>query len=240
MNDRQRAAAGRSRGGTSSGRPASASAALALMRLLDERGSSPQTRTERDAPPKPPHFAPEGQERHLPVHGGGALAGRPLRRQAQAHAVRRPAIPEEFVKGERFAFIKGMPSCWARRTRSRSAASRGARALEPAAAPRGDRRTTSPSCSSMHTTQFNHAPAQIFMNTGHQIVGRPSMGSWLTYGLGSEKQGPARLRRPALRREPARRRQVVLGQRLSAHRSTRAWSSARRAIRCCSSRTPRA
>jgi hypothetical protein len=39
---------------------------------------------------------------------------------------------------------------------------------------------------SLHTTQFNHAPAQIFMNTGHQIVGRPSMGSWLTYGLGSE------------------------------------------------------
>jgi hypothetical protein len=39
---------------------------------------------------------------------------------------------------------------------------------------------------SMHTTQFNHAPAQIFMNTGHQIVGRPSMGAWLTYGLGSE------------------------------------------------------
>ena len=38
----------------------------------------------------------------------------------------------------------------------------------------------------MHTTQFNHAPAQIFMNTGFQIIGRPSMGSWMTYGLGSE------------------------------------------------------
>ena len=41
---------------------------------------------------------------------------------------------------------------------------------------------------SVKTTQFNHAPAQIFMNTGHQIVGRPSMGSWLTYGLGSENR----------------------------------------------------
>jgi hypothetical protein len=39
---------------------------------------------------------------------------------------------------------------------------------------------------SMHTTQFNHAPGQVFMNTGHQIIGRPSMGSWLTYGIGSE------------------------------------------------------
>ena len=39
---------------------------------------------------------------------------------------------------------------------------------------------------SLKTPQFNHAPAQIMMNTGHQIPGRPSMGSWLTYGLGSE------------------------------------------------------
>jgi hypothetical protein len=41
---------------------------------------------------------------------------------------------------------------------------------------------------SMFTTQFNHAPAQIFMNTGHQIVGRPSMGAWMSYGLGSENK----------------------------------------------------
>jgi hypothetical protein len=39
---------------------------------------------------------------------------------------------------------------------------------------------------SMNTAQFNHAPAQIFMNTGFQLFGRPSVGSWLTYGLGSE------------------------------------------------------
>ena len=39
---------------------------------------------------------------------------------------------------------------------------------------------------SMHTDQFNHAPAQLFMNTGFQLPGRPSMGSWVTYGLGSE------------------------------------------------------
>lgn len=39
---------------------------------------------------------------------------------------------------------------------------------------------------SMHTDQFNHAPAQIFFNTGFPLPGRPSMGSWVTYGLGSE------------------------------------------------------
>jgi hypothetical protein len=39
---------------------------------------------------------------------------------------------------------------------------------------------------SMHTDAFNHAPAQILMNTGSTQFGRPSFGAWLTYGLGSE------------------------------------------------------
>ncbi len=39
---------------------------------------------------------------------------------------------------------------------------------------------------SMQTDAVNHAPAQIFMNTGSQQFGRPSLGSWTLYGLGSE------------------------------------------------------
>jgi hypothetical protein len=39
---------------------------------------------------------------------------------------------------------------------------------------------------SMHTDQFNHAPAQIFLNTGAAQPGRPSLGSWVVYGLGAE------------------------------------------------------
>jgi hypothetical protein len=41
---------------------------------------------------------------------------------------------------------------------------------------------------SMTTDAFNHAPAQILMNTGSQQFGRPSFGSWATYGLGSESR----------------------------------------------------
>ncbi|NND07091.1 MAG: DUF1501 domain-containing protein [Saprospiraceae bacterium] len=37
----------------------------------------------------------------------------------------------------------------------------------------------------MHTDEFNHAPAQFFMHSGSPRTGRPSMGSWVTYGLGS-------------------------------------------------------
>ena len=38
----------------------------------------------------------------------------------------------------------------------------------------------------MQTEQINHDPAHTFMNTGSIIAGRPSMGSWINYGLGSE------------------------------------------------------
>jgi hypothetical protein len=41
---------------------------------------------------------------------------------------------------------------------------------------------------SVVTDAFNHAPAQIFMNTGSQQFGRPSFGAWTTYGLGSESR----------------------------------------------------
>jgi len=40
----------------------------------------------------------------------------------------------------------------------------------------------------MHTDEFNHAPAQLMMYTGSPRPGRPSMGSWATYGLGSENE----------------------------------------------------
>lgn len=41
---------------------------------------------------------------------------------------------------------------------------------------------------SMHTEEFNHGPAQMFMLSGFGRFGRPSIGSWLTYGLGTENQ----------------------------------------------------
>ena len=41
---------------------------------------------------------------------------------------------------------------------------------------------------SVHTENFNHAPAKIFMNTGTPFFGRPSMGAWVSYGIGSEAE----------------------------------------------------
>ena len=41
---------------------------------------------------------------------------------------------------------------------------------------------------SMYTDQFNHAPAELLVFTGSPRPGRPSMGAWVTYGLGTENQ----------------------------------------------------
>ena len=49
---------------------------------------------------------------------------------------------------------------------------------------------------SVYTDIPNHEPSLLMMNTGHTQVGRPSMGAWLTYGLGSENQNLPGLRRP--------------------------------------------
>src|SRR5205085_12350865 len=96
-------------------------------------------------------------------------------------------IPESFIKGERFAFIKGAPRLLGSPYQFKPRGQSGANLSEllPHLAAVADQLAI---IRSMHTTQFNHAPAQIFMNSGHQIVGRPSMGAWLTYGLGSESR----------------------------------------------------
>src|SRR4051794_3723225 len=95
--------------------------------------------------------------------------------------------PSELIKGERFAFIKGTPMLLGSPHKFGRHGDSGAElsTLLPHLATVVDDIAM---IKSMHTTQFNHAPAQIFMNTGHQIPGRPSMGSWLHYGLGSENK----------------------------------------------------
>ena len=69
---------------------------------------------------------------------------------------------------------------------------------------------------SVATNVFNHAPAKIFMNTGSPQFGRPSMGSWVTYGIGSESKSlPGFVVLQSGPRGP-RGRHAQLGQRFSA------------------------
>ena len=108
---------------------------------------------------------------------------KPLLRKHDGQEMPAGVIPE----GERFAFVKGTPrllgSPFEFRPRGRSGNE--ISELLPFLQQHADEIAI---VRSMKTSQFNHAPAQIFMNTGSQVIGRPSMGSWLSYGLGSENK----------------------------------------------------
>ena len=95
--------------------------------------------------------------------------------------------PESLIKGKTFAFIRGVPQMLGPQAQFKQHGQSGAWISERL-----------PHFSSMaddvcflkavHTDEFNHAPAQLFLYTGSPRLGRPSMGSWVTYGLGSENE----------------------------------------------------
>ncbi len=95
--------------------------------------------------------------------------------------------PDEFLKGKRFAFTSGVPKLlgtpqlFERRGKSGAWVS----AVLPQLAGVVDELCF---IKSLYTDQFNHAPAQLLIYTGSAQFGRPSMGSWVTYGLGSESR----------------------------------------------------
>ena len=98
-------------------------------------------------------------------------------------------IPQSFIEGKRFAFMDsshGTKLLGSRRVFKRHGQS-GAWVsdLFPYTAGIVDDITLVHSCAA---ELFNHAPAKLFMNTGSGQFGRPSMGSWVTYGLGSESK----------------------------------------------------
>ena len=65
---------------------------------------------------------------------------------------------------------------------------------------------------SMYTEHINHEPAIWMMNTGRTIPGRPSAGSWVVYGLGTENQNLPGLRRPGRSQGRARRDPELVGR----------------------------
>jgi hypothetical protein len=95
--------------------------------------------------------------------------------------------PESFLKNQRFAFIKGVPKMLGSPYEFKQAGASGGWFSEkiPHLASIADEICV---VRSMWTDQFNHAPAELFLFTGNMRAGSPSLGSWLTYGLGSENQ----------------------------------------------------
>jgi Protein of unknown function (DUF1501) len=95
--------------------------------------------------------------------------------------------PESLIKGERFAFIKGRPKMLGTPHPFTQNGKSGMwmSSLLPHTA-----KIVDDLCMihSMSTDQFNHAPAEMFLYTGSAFAGNPAMGSWITYGLGTQNK----------------------------------------------------
>ena len=96
-------------------------------------------------------------------------------------------LPPSVIGGQRYAFIRPDANVLAPRFRFSRQGKCGAEIADvlPHLARVVDDITI---IRSMRTDQFNHAPAQIFLNTGFAQPGRPSLGSWVVYGLGCETE----------------------------------------------------
>jgi hypothetical protein len=93
--------------------------------------------------------------------------------------------PESFIKGKKFAFIRGVPKLLGQQSNFNQYGESGLWLSDnlPHFKQVIDDVTI---LKAVNTDQFNHAPAQLLMQTGSARLGRPSLGSWVTYGLGSE------------------------------------------------------
>jgi hypothetical protein len=95
--------------------------------------------------------------------------------------------PQSLLEGKRFAFIRGVPKMLGPQAKFSQHGQSGAWISEhmPHLASIADEVSF---LKAVTTDQFNHAPAQLMVHTGSARLGRPSLGSWVTYGLGTENQ----------------------------------------------------
>ncbi len=161
--------------------------AIALQQLLGASGSAAEAGALNPMAPKAPHYAPKAK-RVLFLFMAGAPSHLELfDNKPQLAKFDGTLPPPGLIKGYRAAFIRpdskllGPKFRFARHGNSGTELSELlphlATVVDDIAVVKG-----------MATDAFNHAPGQILMSTGSQIFGRPSLGAWVTYGLGSESQ----------------------------------------------------
>lgn len=135
--------------------------------------------------PLPPHFAPKAK-RVIYLHMAGAPSQLELfDYKPELQKLHNQPCPESFLEGKKFAFIRGVPNMLGPQAKFKQRGESGAWISDnlPHFANMADDVSF---LKAVHTDQFNHGPAQLFMHTGSARLGRPSIGSWVTYGLGSE------------------------------------------------------
>jgi uncharacterized protein (DUF1501 family) len=157
---------------------------IALGSLLV--GAKPQAvRAANPFAPKAPHFPGKAKAViHLFMAGAPSQLDLFDYKPALARYAGKP-IPSEITGGQRFAFIRPDAAALGPQFKFKRFGKSG---VELAEVMPHLGRIVDDLCliKSVHTDQFNHAPAQILFNTGFGQPGRPSMGSWVVYGLGAE------------------------------------------------------
>jgi hypothetical protein len=159
--------------------------AVALAGLFDESilaaAADPMT-------PRAPHFAPKAKRVILLNMSGGPSQLELFDYKPKLIELHGQPIPKSIVGDQRYAFIK--PESPLRGTERRFRR-HGQSGLEISELLPHTARVADDICviKSVVTDLFNHAPAELFMSTGSGRPGRPSMGSWVTYGIGSEAKG---------------------------------------------------
>lgn len=134
-----------------------------------------------------PHFAPKAK-RVIYLH----MAGSPSQLELfdykpELEKLNQQLCPPSLLEGKRFAFISGTPKMLGPQAKFSQHGQSGAWISNhlPKLSTVADEICF---LKAMHTDEFNHAPAQLMLYTGSPRLGRPSMGSWVTWGLGSENQ----------------------------------------------------
>ncbi len=154
--------------------------AMALGSLLNAEERSP---TER-VPYQTTHFPPRAKSVIFLFMAGGPSQLELFTPKAKLQELDGQVIPESFVANKRFAFIKGDAKLQGTKRKFAQHGESGQTISEclPHLATIAD-----DICSlrAVKTDVFNHGPAKFFMNTGSPLFGRPSMGAWITYGIGS-------------------------------------------------------
>lgn len=163
--------------------------ALALSQLMeaDQASASDKSKMSNPLAPKPTHFPPKAKRVIFLFMAGGPSQLDMFEHKPQLTALNGKPIPQSYLEGKRFAFMDSSHRINLLGTRRKFAqygeTGNWVSDLLPYTAKIVDDLTFIKTCK---TDLFNHAPAKLFMNTGTGLFGRPSMGSWLTYGLGSE------------------------------------------------------
>jgi len=160
--------------------------AMALASMVDAEQTHAASSTSPLAP-RPPHFAAKAKRVIYLFMAGGPSQLELFDYKPKLQQLDGQIVPPSYTKNKRFAFIKGDAKLLGTQRKFQQHGKSGtvlsellphlATVVDDVAVVR-----------SMATDVFNHGPAKLFVNTGSSRFGLPSMGAWITYGIGSESQ----------------------------------------------------